>query len=165
MLSSASCCSVKDSACCSFPSTRATARTKNWPRRIGTAFAQNYRRTGRCAFWRLPTGNSGRWMSFWEKSARALKPCPINCCFFDAASVVTWAVRWTCGGRSVSERRFPPSHSAGRASSARSVSERRFPPSHSEPLSLRPSGTVYLSDDSRQATARISGSMRHVKCI
>ena len=56
---------------------------------------------------------------------------------------------------SVSERRFPASHSTCGAASraANSVSERRFPASHSATAHPARDGSVYPSDDSPQATA------------
>ena len=69
--------------------------------------------------------------------------------------------------RSVSERRFPTSHSTRKPqhTTAISVSERRFPTSHSKRGATMRPVQVYPSGDSPQATAKVRLCATQAQCI
>ena len=121
------------SRCYSFQCMRATAWTRNRRWRTGDTSEGPYPRRGTSGCYRLRIVSSGRWRISLGKSLLQPKKRPNSFRFSERSCVASPFLVVVCGGESVSERRFPASHSSAsiRRRHAVSVSERRFPASHS----------------------------------
>ena len=126
---------------------------------IGNGYAHRYLRRGMCASWRSPTVNSAKWRITLEKAVNRPRNLLRNCNFSEPHRSVSRCLARNYARGSVSERRFPTSHSRKRwlVTTASSVSERRFPTSHSNLVGDKRRSLVYPSDDSPQATATFLG--------